>query len=233
MDKNELLTLINDEEIACSKEQVDLLFLFMDKTLEANEKFNLTAIKDMDQFVEKMLFDSALVLKDVDLENKSIIDVGTGAGFPGVVIKILAPHTDVSLLDSTNKKINHLNNLSKELGLKVNTICDRAELFALTNREKYDFATARAVAPLSILLEIIMPIVKVGGYFLAMKGAGYETEINDASKAFKKLNCSIESIYECELPVSYEKRAIIRIRKDGPTNKKYPREYKEIKRLPL
>ena len=233
MEKNELLRLINDEEINCSNEQVDLLFAFMDKTLEANEKFNLTAITDRDQFIEKMLFDSAIVLKDVDLDGKSIIDVGTGAGFPGVVVKILNPKADVTLLDSTNKKINHLNETAKELNLKVNTVCDRAELFALANRDKFDFATARAVAPLSILLEIIMPIVKVGGYFLAMKGADYESEINSAKQAFKKLNCSIESIYECELPVSKEKRAIIRIKKEGPTNKKYPREYKEIKRLPL
>lgn len=233
MEKNELQNLINQEEITCSNEQVDLLFAFMDKTLEANEKFNLTAIKDRDQFIEKMLFDSALVLKDVDLDNKSIIDVGTGAGFPGVVVKILNSKADVTLLDSTNKKINHLNQVSKELNIDIHTICERVEAFALANREKYDFATARAVASLSILLELIMPIIKVGGYFLAMKGADYADEVNSAKQAFKKLNCSIQSIYECELPVSKEKRAIIRIRKDGPTNKKYPREYKEIKRLPL
>lgn len=233
MEKRDLLQLIISEEITCSEEQVDLLLNFMDKTLEANEKFNLTAIKDRDQFIEKMLFDSALVLKDVDLDNKTIIDVGTGAGFPGVVIKALTPKTKVTLLDSTNKKINHLKEVTNELGLSLDTVCDRAESFAIENREKYDYATARAVASLSILLEMIIPMIKVGGYFLAMKGAGYEQEINDAKQAFKKLSCSIESIYECELPVSKEKRAIIRIRKDAPTNKKYPREYKEIKRLPL
>ena len=233
MEKSELLKLINNEEITCSEEQVDLLFNFMDKTLEANEQFNLTAIKDRDQFVEKMLFDSALVIKDIDLDNKTIIDVGTGAGFPGVVIKVLSPKAKVTLLDSTNKKINHLKEVTNGLGLSLDAVCDRAESFALANREKYDYATARAVASLSILLEMIIPTIKVGGYFLAMKGAGYEQEINDAKQAFKKLSCSIESIYECELPVSKEKRAIIRIRKDAPTNKKYPREYKEIKRLPL
>ena len=233
MDKKELLELINYQFIKCNAEQVDSLFSLMDKTLEANEKFNLTAIKDRDQFVEKMIFDSALVLKDLELKDKSIIDIGTGAGFPGMVIAILEPEAQVTLLDSTNKKINHLINLSKELNVKTTSICDRAESFALANREKYDYATARAVAPLNILLELIIPILKVGGTFLAMKGAGYEDELNASDKALKKLSCRIESIYECNLPVSNEKRAIIRIVKDAPTNKKYPREYKEIKRLPL
>ena len=195
MDKKELLELINYQFIKCNAEQVDTLFSLMDKTLEANENFNLTAIKDRDQFVEKMIFDSALVLKDIELKDKSIIDIGTGAN--------------------------------------TTAICDRAESFALANREKYDYATARAVAPLNILLELIIPILKVGGTFLAMKGAGYEDELNASDKALKKLSCRIESIYECNLPVSNEKRAIIRIVKDAPTNKKYPREYKEIKRLPL
>ncbi len=233
MDKKELLELINYQFIKCSAEQVDTLFSLMDKTLEANEKFNLTAIKDRDQFVEKMIFDSALVLKDLELKDKSIIDIGTGAGFPGMVIAILEPEAQVTLLDSTNKKINHLINISKELNVNTTAICDRAESFALANREKYDYATARAVAPLNILLELIIPILKVGGAFLAMKGAGYEDELNASDKALKKLSCRIESIYECNLPVSNEKRAIIRIVKDAPTNKKYPREYKEIKRLPL
>ncbi len=233
MDKKELLELINYQFIKCSAEQVDTLFSLMDKTLEANEKFNLTAIKDRDQFVEKMIFDSALVLKDLELKDKSIIDIGTGAGFPGMVIAILEPEAQVTLLDSTNKKINHLINISKELNVNTTAICDRAESFALANREKYDDATARAVAPLNILLELIIPILKVGGAFLAMKGAGYEDELNASDKALKKLSCRIESIYECNLPVSNEKRAIIRIVKDAPTNKKYPREYKEIKRLPL
>ena len=233
MDKKELLELINYQFIKCNAEQVDTLFSLMDKTLEANENFNLTAIKDRDQFVEKMIFDSALVLKDIELKDKSIIDIGTGAGFPGMVIAILEPEAQVTLLDSTNKKINHLINLSKELNVNTTAICDRAESFALANREKYDYATARAVAPLNILLELIIPILKVGGTFLAMKGAGYEDELNASDKALKKLSCRIESIYECNLPVSNEKRAIIRIVKDAPTNKKYPREYKEIKRLPL
>ena len=233
MDKKELLELINYQFIKCNAEQVDSLFSLMDKTLEANENFNLTAIKDRDQFVEKMIFDSALVLKDIELKDKSIIDIGTGAGFPGMVIAILEPEAQVTLLDSTNKKINHLINISKELNVNTTAICDRAESFALANREKYDYATARAVAPLNILLELIIPILKVGGTFLAMKGAGYEDELNASDKALKKLSCRIESIYECNLPVSNEKRAIIRIVKDTPTNKKYPREYKEIKRLPL
>ena len=233
MNREQLTTNFVSNNIDFDDKRIDLLFSYMDYTLETNEKFNLTAITNKEEFAEKMIYDSALVLSNNNLKGKKIIDVGTGAGYPGMVLKILEPEADMSLLDSTNKKINHLKNVTNELGLSLDTVCDRAEFFALANREKYDFATARAVASLSILLEMIIPMVKVGGYFLAMKGAGYEQEINDAKQAFKKLSCSIESIYECELPVSKEKRAIIRIRKDAPTNKKYPREYKEIKRLPL
>ena len=108
MNKTELLKQLNTYEIDCSEEQLDLLMLLMESTLSENEKFNLTAIKDRDQFVEKMIFDSAIGLRDLDLFNKSIIDVGTGAGFPGMVIRILAKNANVTLLDSTKKKIDYL-----------------------------------------------------------------------------------------------------------------------------
>ncbi len=233
MNKEQLLKELELEEISCSNEQADLLITFMNDTLEANEKFNLTAIKDKDAFVEKMIFDSSLAVKDLDLSNKSIIDVGTGAGYPGLVIKILCPSAQVTLLDSTSKKINHIKELSSKYNLSTDCVSARAEDYAKNNIEKFDYATARAVASLNILLELIIPMLKVGGTFIVLKGAGYEEEINSASKAFKTLSCHIDSIYECDLPVSKEKRAIIRIVKDKPTNKKYPREYNQIKRQPL
>lgn len=230
---NELLEALNKQEINCSKEQLNLLETFMNVTLETNEKFNLTAITNPDDFVEKMIFDSALALYDLDLSNKSIIDVGTGAGFPGMVLKILEPKADVTLLDSTAKKINHLLGFAKEQNIKVEGISSRAEDYARNNREKFDYATARAVSQLNILLELIIPMLKVGGTFIALKGQGYEDEINSSKEALRRLNARISKIYEFELPDSKEKRAIIHIIKDKETNKKYPRQYTDIKRQQL
>ncbi|MBO4855954.1 MAG: 16S rRNA (guanine(527)-N(7))-methyltransferase RsmG [Bacilli bacterium] len=230
---NELLQALKDVEINCSEEQLNLLNVFMKSTLETNEKFNLTAITKDDEFVEKMIYDSALSLYDLDLTNKSIIDVGTGAGFPGMVIKILKPESKVTLLDSTKKKIDYLLDFAKTNNIEVEGVSSRAEDYARNNREKYDFATARAVSQLNILLELIIPMLKVGGSFIALKGQGYEEEINSSKEAFRRLNCRVQKIYEFELPESHEKRAIIHIVKDKETNKKYPRQYTDIKRQPL
>jgi len=233
MTKEMLFSLLKENEINCSEEQLDLLMTFMESTLSTNEKFNLTAITDRDVFLEKMIFDSAMALKELDIADKSIIDIGTGAGYPGMVIRILEPKADVYLLDSTKKKIDYLKEFAKDHSLKINGIDSRSEDYAKNNREKFDYAIARAVAPLNILLEIIIPLLKIGGTFIAMKGLGYENEINESKKAFDKLNIRIDHIFEFELPESKEKRAIIYLKKEKPTNKKYPREYKEIKKQPL
>ena len=156
---NDLLNALKAQEINCSEEQLNLLNTFMKVTLETNEKFNLTAIKNEDEFVEKMIYDSALALYDLDLAEKSIIDVGTGAGFPGMVIKILEPKAKVTLLDSTAKKINHLLGFAKEQNIKVEGIANRAEDYARNNREIFDYATARAVSQLNILLELIKSLL--------------------------------------------------------------------------
>lgn len=230
IDLEKHLTRLN---IKFDKNQIDLLFKFMSYTLEANQKFNLTAIKEEDSFVEKMIFDSAIALYDTDLNNKKAIDIGTGAGFPGMVLKILQRDVDMTLLDSTSKKIEHLKQFANDHSFVMSFSTDRAEDYAKANREKYDYAFARAVAPLNILIELIVPLLKVGGTFIAMKGAGFEEEINSSSNAFKKLNCQISSIYETELPESKEKRAIIRITKIKETNKKYPRTFSDIKKMPL
>lgn len=233
MNKEQLFEALNKYEISCDKKQLNLLIELMNYTLDENEKFNLTAIKEPEQFLEKMIFDSAIGLHELELEDKSFIDVGTGAGFPGMVLRILSPKADITLLDSTKKKIDHLVNFANANNLKIIGVTDRAEDYARKNRERYDYASARAVAALNILLEIVTPLLKVGGTFIAYKGAGYEEEINASEKALKKLNCRIENIYEIELPESKEKRAIIYIKKYKETNKKYPRQYNEIKRLPL
>ena len=233
MNKEQLLAKLQENEISCDNKQLNLLMSLMDSTLMTNEKFNLTAIKEPSAFIEKMIFDSALALYDLDLNNKSIIDVGTGAGFPGMVIKILSPNCQMTLLDSTKKKIDYLNEFALANNIDISGVSERAEDHAKMHREHYDYATARAVAHLSILLEFIVPMLKVNGYFLALKGAGYEDEINESSNALKKLNCHIEKVYEFELPESLEKRAVIYIKKDKATSKKYPRSYADMKRLPL
>ena len=233
MTKEQLLLQLKNNNIACTKTQLNLLLALMESTLAENEKFNLTAITDRDAFVEKMLFDSAMALYDIDLADKKVIDIGTGAGFPGMVIRILSPKSEVTLLDSTAKKINYLKEFANKHYLNINGVSNRAEDFARDNREQYDYAFARAVAPLPILLEIITPMVKVDGYFIALKGPGYEQELNESSNALKKLGCVIESLYEFELPESHDKRVIIRIKKKKVTNKKFPRQFNEIKRQPL
>ena len=233
MDFIKLKQYLDNEEILYSEDQISLLKDLMISTLETNEKFNLTAIKDEESFVEKMIFDSALGIRDLDLEGKDVIDVGTGAGFPGMVIRILCPNAKVTLLDSTKKKIDYLKEFASNHSLKIEGVSDRAEDYARKNREKYDFVFARAVASLNILLELIIPLLKVGGEFVAMKGPGFEEEVNQSSKALKKLNCSIKSIYETELPECHEKRAIIRIIKNKETSKNYPRQYNDIKQQPL
>ena len=233
MTREQLYNYLEHEEIECSDIQLDLLFTLMDSTLKQNEKFNLTAITDKGQFVEKMIYDSAVMLHDLDLSRKSIIDIGTGAGFPGMVVRILAPKAEVTLLDSTKKKIDYLLDFAKQNNLEVTGVSKRAEDYARNNREQYDYAVARAVASLNILLEIIMPLVKVGGTFIAMKGPEYVEEVNACKNAFKKLHCHIEHVYEIELPESKQKRAIVYIQKDEVANKKYPRQYNEIKKQPL
>ena len=233
MNKERLIQELKAREISCDEVQANQLEHFMNHILSWNEKFNLTAIKEKETFMEKMIFDSAIALTDLDLSGKKVIDVGTGAGFPGVVLYLLNPKVDLTLLDSTGKKIELLKAYAEENNYKYQTVIARAEEYAKEHREEYDYVFARAVAPLNILLELCTPLLKVGGTFIAMKGPGLEEELELCSNALKKLNCHIHKVIEDELPESLEKRNIIYITKDKPTNNKYPREYKDIKKLPL
>ena len=233
MNREKLVKELELRGIKCDEKQALQLEQFMHHILSWNERFNLTAIKDEETFMEKMIFDSAIALMDLDLTNKKIIDIGTGAGFPGMVLYLLNPNTDVTLLDSTNKKIELLKNYGLENGYSYKTVTARAEEYARNNIEKYDYAFARAVAPLNILLEISVPLLKVGGTFIALKGPGLDEELNASKNALNKLNCSIQKVIEDVLPESGEVRNIIYITKNKSTNKKYPRDYKEIKRIPL
>lgn len=230
---------MNKEELKLHLEKlnvagkIDLLEKLQKDTLETNEKFNLTAIKDESKFRELMIYDSLLPLNLVDFSNKKVIDVGTGAGYPGLPLAI-ATTGEFTLLDSTKKKIDHINEFVNINNIKnVKAINFRAEDYARTHRNEYDIAIARAVSSLNILLELIVPLIKVGGYFIAMKGSKGFEEIEDAKKAIKELDVEIVEIQEEELPESKEKRINILFQKKKETKSKYPRIYKDIVNKPL
>ena len=220
MTREELVKLIGSEH-------VDSLESLMDLTLSANEKFNLTAIKDKDAFRELMIYDSLIPLKYFDLTDKKVLDVGTGAGFPGLPLAI-SSQGKFTLLDSTTKKINHIKDVCKELNINnVTAVSARAEDFAKKNRESFDVVIARAVASLKVLVELTLPLVAVGGTLIAMKGSNAEEELKEASQMIKTLGGEVINVDTYELP-SGEKRANILIKKVKATPKKYPRLYSEI-----
>ena len=233
MDKSLFLEELNKRGIQCDDKQADKLFDFMHHVLKTNEEFNLTAIKDESSFVEKMIFDCALLLNNQKFEDLDIVDIGAGAGFPSVVLSILSPKIHIIALDSTSKKIDFINKYAQENGLNITGISTRAEDFAKNNRDKYMVVTARAVAHLRILIELALPMLKVGGIFIAMKGPGFEQEIEESKGALKKLKGKIDYIYEDQLPESKENRSFIYIKKIGETPTKYPRLYGEIKNKAL
>ena len=224
----ELQTLLNIRGINCGDEEASLLESYMFYILDKNQKVNLTAITDKDEFMSKMIFDSALPLLLTNFNDKKVLDIGTGAGFPGVVINLLST-ADVSLLDSTAKKLKVISGFKNNF---FHTINARAEEYAKTHKEEFDIVIARAVADLSILLEISMPLVKVGGYFIAMKGPEADEEVKKAANAFKKLGCKVVKRDENTLPTG-DKRVNLLIQKIKETPKKYPRQYNEIKARPL
>ena len=229
MTKEALFNLINNIT-TIDNEKLSILESLIDITLEANEKFNLTAIKDKDSFRELMIYDSLLPLKYIKPNKEEfILDIGTGAGFPGLPLAV-CNEGKYTLIDSTNKKIRHICAIIDKFNLKnVNAVASRAEEFIADNREKYDYVIARAVAPLNILLELAVPYLKVGGYFVALKGSNAEQELETAKNAIKKLDVEVKSVNFDVLPVSNEKRTIIIFSKKKITNKRYPRKYSEIK----
>ena len=233
MNKYNFIKELDSRGISCNEQQLNLLWDFMHHVLDTNEKFNLTAIKDEESFVEKMLFDSALILNNQRFEGIDILDIGAGAGFPSVVISILSPESHVVALDATAKKVNFIKEYAEKNNLNLSTVVARAEEYAQNNREKYMVVTARAVAPLRVLLELAMPLLKVGGVLIAMKGPGFEEEIMEAKCALNKLRCKVDYIYEDQLPESKEVRSFVYVRKLEETPKKYPRTFGEIKNQPL
>jgi 16S rRNA (guanine527-N7)-methyltransferase len=199
--------------------------------VEQNKVMNLTAITEDTAVAKLHLLDSLSVLKAARLEGKRLIDVGCGAGFPGVPVKIGCPDVSVTLLDSLGKRMAWLERILPELGVEAECVTARAEEFAAQRREQYDFATSRAVARLNILLELTAPFVKVGGAVLAMKGAAAREELAEAKNAINKLGLKLETI--ADYPVDGTAHTILVLRKVKPTPAQYPRRFAKIKQSPL
>lgn len=212
-------------EIELTKEQIEKYYNYMNLLLEWNKKINLTAIIEPREIILKHFVDSLTIAKYIK-DDEKLIDVGTGAGFPGIPLSIVKENTDIVLLDSLNKRINFLEEVKENLKLEnITTIHGRAEEFGKNKneREKYDIATSRAVASLNILLEYLLPLVKVGGRAICMKGSNIE-EIENAKNALEILGGKIEKIEEITLPNSDIKRNIIIVKKVKNTPSKYPRK---------
>ncbi len=216
-----------------SKTALNRLSKYADLLVEWNEKINLTAILDPEGIAVKHFLDSLMIFKYVDIpEGASVIDIGTGAGFPGVVMKIARPDIKLTLMDSLQKRITFLDTLCSELGLDVTTIHSRAEEINPKQREGYDFAVARAVANMRVLSEYCIPYVKVGGSFIAMKGSTAAEEVKEAGKAITTLGGEIETENLFEL-LSFGGRGIINVKKISQTSTKYPRNSGKISKQPL
>ena len=222
-------------EISVDEEAFNRLDTFAEMLIETNKSFNLTAIKEPDDVTVKHFADCLSIFKYVDIaENAKIIDVGTGAGFPGLVLMLYRPDIQMTFLDSTKKRLGFIENVLNECGIKGDILHMRAEEAAqlAKYREKYDFATARAVAALPVLSEYCLPFVKVGGSFVSMKSAESNEEISEAKKAINVLGGKIEEDILFDLVENMPPR-IIRIKKNSQTPTKYPRPSAQIAKKPL
>lgn len=234
MKKEEFISSLREKGLFLDENQILQFEKYLHLIQEHNKVMNLTGITEEEEVYEKHFYDSLLFSFNEDMENLSLIDVGSGAGFPGIPLAITYPSLNITLLEPLMKRCVFLSLVVNELGLKnVEVVCDRAEIYSRENKEKFDIATARAVSKLNILLEISSQMIKVGGYFIALKGRIAQEEIEQAKFALKLLNFKIEKNKEDRLPSEEDKRANIFIKKMGSTNQKYPRNYSQIKNRPL
>ncbi len=218
--------LANKINIQINNDKIEKFYQFMNLMLEWNEKINLTAITEPDEVILKHFIDSLTIEKYVK-DNTNLIDIGTGAGFPGIPISIIKDKCDITLMDSLNKRIKFLDDVVQNINVNnVQTVHARAEELAKNEkfREKYDYATSRAVASLNILLEYMLPFVKINGYCICMKGANIQEELQKSKNALNILGGVIENIEKFELPNSDITRNIIVVKKVRSTPSKYPRK---------
>ena len=232
MIKNLLQNYIKDYKITLTENQYEQFQKYFELLAEWNEKMNLTAITDESGVALKHFADSLSLLNFVDIpQNSSLADVGTGAGFPGVVLKIARPDIKLTLIDSLNKRLVFLGEVCAQLGIEAELIHSRAEDGARDEklRESFDFAVSRAVARMNVLSEYCLPYVKVGGAFCAMKGAQANEEFKESLNAINTLGGTLENTYFFELPENGGERAIAVVRKVKNTPQKYPRQSGKIK----
>ena len=230
MNKKEFINALKELNISVTPLQLEKLDIYYNLLIEENKKYNLTAITNKEDVYLKHFYDSLTLTKIITLSNQHICDIGTGAGFPGIVLKIIFPDLKVTLLDSTEKKCKFLKLIISKLNLNnIDVINERAEIYSKTTREKYDIVTSRAVAPLKHLLEYSIPLVKVNGYYIAMKG-DISKEIIGINIYEKKLDIKEVKRLSFELPKENSIRTLIKYQKIAKTNIKYPRRYTEIKK---
>ena len=233
MNKEEFVKALEDLSINISEKQLNDLDTYYKMLIEYNTHTNLTRITEEKEVYLKHFYDSLTLVKAVNLNNQTLLDVGTGAGFPGLVLKIVFPNLKVVLLDSLNKRITFLNSVIEKLDLKnIKAVHDRAEEYAKDNKERFDIVTSRAVANLNMLSELCLPFLKIRGYFIPMKADAKE-EIKNAQNAIKTLGGVIKDIINFQLPNDTGIRTLIKIEKVSKTSEKYPRKFAEIKKKPL
>lgn len=226
-----LLSGLRSLGLTLNEETARKLCQFGEAVVKQNEVMNLTAITEPAQVAKLHLLDSLTVAKTVDLKGKRVIDVGCGAGFPGVPVQIACPEAKVTLLDSLGKRMAWLEQILPQLDVNAECVTARAEEYAAKHRESYDYATSRAVARLNILLELTAPFVKVGGAVLAMKGAAAREELAEAKSAISKLGLKLETV--ADYPIDGTAHTVLVLRKVKPTPPQYPRRFAKIKQSPL
>ena len=231
MDRETFINELKKLNITLTKEKEEKLEKYYELLIETNKITNLTRITEKKDVYLKHFYDSLTLVKVVDLtKNLSIIDIGTGAGFPGLVLKIVFPNLKITLLDSLNKRIEFLNKVIKELDLKeIKTVHSRIEDY---KEEKFDIVTSRAVAKTNILLELACRLPKENGYFIFLKSE-VEEELNESKNALKILNLKLEKKESFLLPIENSKRTILKIKKEKENSNKYPRNFTKIKQKPL
>ena len=234
MNRVEFYHILSSNGLELSAVQKEQLHTYFELLVEKNKVMNLTGITEENDVYEKHFYDSLLFSFDIDFSGKTLIDVGTGAGFPGLVLAICYPNLKVTLLEPLNKRCVFLSEVVTALGLQnVEIVNQRSEDYSKNNREKFDYATARAVARLNILLELVMPLVKVNGTFIALKGRlGYE-EVDESKRALELLDCKVDKVQDVKLLTDDDSRQNIYVLKLKKTNNKYPRNYSQIKNKPL
>lgn len=221
-------------KLSVSDAQIAQLEDFTARMLETNKVMNLTRITDPKEIAEKHLLDCASLLQAADFSKKSVVDVGCGAGFPGMPLHILCPSCELTLLDSLGKRIRFLQGCMDAMNLSnIEAVHARAEEFAAKHREQYDFAVSRAVAQLNVLAELSLPLVKQGGAFIAMKSKETDEELERAKKAIRLLGGEIEKIIDYTIPHTEITHRLVVIRKKNHTPKQYPRPFRKISASPL